>query len=177
MHPQLAEYYQQLQATKEDTLSGLIEIDIEILQKKPDEKHWSIIQILSHLILSEQLSLSYIQKKYPAINELSTVGLKEQLAMKAMKLAQRSSRKFKAPAPVSQPQNDSSLNEIASDWSKVQVDLKNFLDAYPEEYFKKALYKHPFIGRISLSQMIEVHIFHINRHRSQIHHILRNSKP
>ena len=33
------------------------------LNKKPDEKSWSIFQVMNHMILAEQQSLAYVQKK------------------------------------------------------------------------------------------------------------------
>lgn len=176
MHPQLLENYKELESTRELVMSQLENVDIEILQKKPTPENWSVVQLINHLILAERMSLGYIIKKYPAVGELDEVGLKQNLAMKTMKLAQLSSKKFKAPAPVSQPKEDSSLETLKKEWEKVQVDLKEFLDQYPDKHLKRALYKHPFIGRISLVQMMKVHVYHILRHKAQIDRILKNFK-
>lgn len=174
MNAQLTEYYEKLRSQTDKIIAELAEVDIKILQKKPAENRWSVIQILNHLILAEQLSLNYLKKKYPAIEDLEEVGLKQKLAMQTMKLAQRSSKKFKAPEPVSQPENQNDITEVKTKWQQVQTELKIFLDGYPDKYLKKGLYKHPFIGRISIAQMMEVHLYHIKRHKAQIDRLLQN---
>jgi uncharacterized damage-inducible protein DinB len=174
MHSQLLESYKELVETSKELLSELSEYSIEILQKQPRAEKWSVVQIVNHLILAESMSLGYIKKKVLAVEELEEVGFRQNLTMNIMKLAQRSSRKFKAPAPVSQPESGSSHDDLRKDWEAVQLALKSFLDQFPDQYVKKALYKHPFAGRLSLSQMMKVHVYHINRHQSQIDALLKN---
>lgn len=176
MHAQLSENYQELVKMKDHLLDDLAGWDIEILQKKPDEMRWSVVQIVNHLILVERMSLVYIKKKYPAINELGEEGLKQKLAMKGMKLAQRSTKKFKAPSAVGQPQNEDDLEQLKVEWTKAQGDLKVFLEDYPDKYLKKLLFKHPFVGRLSLAQMMKVNLYHMVRHKSQIDSLLKNFK-
>ena len=147
---------------------------MEILQKRPSPENWSVVQLVNHLILAEEMSLAYIQKKYPAVESVPLEGLKQKLAMKAMKLAQRSSKKFKAPGPVGQPEENSTMEELQQKWKKVQDELATFLENYPEKYVKRLLYKHPFAGRLTLGQMMQVHVYHIERHHAQIERILKN---
>jgi uncharacterized damage-inducible protein DinB len=173
MHQKLAVNYQKMIDLTDQILGDLSEVEDEVLYQKIEQKKWSIIQILNHLILAERMSLRYIQKKFPAIDQLYDAGLKATAAMKAMKIAQRSSRKFKAPDQVSQPEGDTSLSDIKTNWKVVQDELKSFLDNYPDKYLKKALFKHPFIGRVSLNQMMEINIEHMRRHQLQIEQLLK----
>ncbi|MEL6720728.1 MAG: hypothetical protein AAFP82_18635, partial [Bacteroidota bacterium] len=46
----------------------------QTLNKKPDEKSWSVFQIMSHLILAEGGSLRYVKKKLSFNPELKTAG-------------------------------------------------------------------------------------------------------
>lgn len=176
MHAQLNENYDKLVKMKDQVLASLDGWDIEILQKQPDDVSWSVVQIVNHLILVERMSLVYIKKKYPAIEALGEEGLKQKLAIKGLKLAQRSSKRFKAPQAVGQPQNGQDLGQLQEEWNKAQEELRAFLEEYPDKYLKKLLFKHPFAGRLSLAQMMKVNLYHIERHKSQIDALLKNFK-
>ena len=159
---------------RNQVIADLSHVDIKILQKKPNPDSWSCIQILDHLVLSERLSLQYITKKYPAIEELPEAGLKQSVLLKVMTIGLKTGKKIKAPAVVAQPQAGYTLEEVDAAWQGVQDELKDFLEAYPEQYFHKSLYKHPFIGRLTLSQMMDIHLGHILRHQKQINRTIRD---
>ena len=174
MHPELADKYRNLTEYADQIIARLKNIDPEILQHKPDPMTWSPIQVLDHLVLAERLSNGYIHKKYNAIESLPDVGLKQKLAVKAMAIAQKSPKGYQAPKYVSQPNGDQTLDEVAASWKEEQKVLADFLDSYPGKYLKRALYKHPFIGRLSLAQMMDVHLMHIKRHEKQIDGRIQN---
>ena len=174
MHPQLANKYRKLSEYTDQMIDRLATVDPEILQHKPDNLSWSPIQVLDHLVMAERLSNGYIRKKFNAIEDLPDVGVKAKAAMYAMKIAQSSPKKFKAPSSVSQPNANQSFQEVIDNWKKERKVLADFLEAYPDQYINRALYKHPFIGRLSLGQMVEVHLYHIQRHMRQIEHRVEN---
>ena len=168
MHPQLADKYHNLVNYTDEIINSLRSIDPVILQHKPDAAVWSPIQVLDHLATAERLSNSYLIKKFPAIATLPNVGIKERALLLALGIAQRSFIRFKAPKYVSQPNGDLSLDEVTKMWKEEQKKLKLFLEAYPNEYLNRAIYRHPAIGRISIIQMIQSHVMHIKRHHKQI---------
>ena len=67
MNSLLAAKFSFLKRNTDFLLKNLENYDLEILQKKPDENQWSVIQVLNHLIMSETGSLNCI--KYNIISK------------------------------------------------------------------------------------------------------------
>ncbi len=172
MHSQLQDKISLLTLKTDIILNYLENYDPEILQKKPGEEQWSVIQVLNHLIMSESASLSYVKKKILGIDTVKNVGLKEKLKMKIMQLSFNGRNKFKAPAYVSSPDNHDSLQDIKVKWARVRKDLRDFAENYPAENIRKAIYRHPISGRISLPHMFDFFRYHVFHHQRQIERIL-----
>jgi hypothetical protein len=67
VNPQLQHLFLELEKQRNDILSLLTFLPETQLHQHPPGK-WSIAQIISHLIASEQLSVNYLNKKIRAIN-------------------------------------------------------------------------------------------------------------
>ena len=174
MHEKLDQKLSELTQTTDKLLTSLSMRDHEILQKKPDKNEWSIIQVLAHLILTERASLAYIQKKVLGIDDLHDVGAKEKIKMRLSKLIYTGIFRFKARvSSISNPSNSNTIDQISSEWREVRQEMKNFIEDYPDEFIDVAIYKHPILGRLSMSQMFEFLNDHIHHHEHQIKRILK----
>lgn len=172
MHPKLSLKLSSLSEKSEDLMQDLGEVNLEILQKKPHEKAWSVIQILNHLMVSESSSLNYVRKKFLGVESVGQVGLVQRGKMKVLDLAFNGVRKFKAPVYVSNPSNAENLKELEEKWAEVRSELTYFLEDYPEDYIEKLVYRHPIAGRVSLYQMLDFFIMHMRHHKKQIERTL-----
>ncbi len=63
MKEKVENIFNQLEQTKDSLMTRLDEIDSVLLQKKPSDENWSIVQIISHLEKIESGTLKYIEKK------------------------------------------------------------------------------------------------------------------
>lgn len=132
---------------------------------------WSVIQVISHLQMSEQGSLQYMQKKLQAGKDMPDSGTINQLKMSLMNLALDSPLRWKAPSMISNPSNEGSLEELKLSWTQIREEIKNYIDEYPDEFISKGVYKHPFAGRQNLESAIRFLGYHIKHHRHQIERI------
>ena len=173
---------------KKATIQKLDQLDIELrnllreleayseakLNEKPDEKSWSVFQVMYHLLLSEQYSCQYVQKKLSFAPELKKAGLVSGLRRLALNTYLATPLKFKAPAVVNDdlPQQ-ATFWEIAKKWKDQRVLLRDYLQELPDEHFNKEIYKHPFAGRLSLDGMLAFFQGHFKRHKKQIFRTIR----
>lgn len=134
---------------------------------------WSILQILAHVVTSEQLSVSYIKKKSLGILMAGDSGILEEIKFAFLKASQRLPLRYKAPVHV---QNNTpvclSLDEVAIQWNDVRTDLKNFLESFEQENLRKKIYRHPVAGRLKILQALGFLYEHILHHKPQIDRLL-----
>ena len=136
----------------------------EYLEHKPDPTAWSVLQILEHLRRSEELSGAYIRKKALAGNALPNHDFRSWFREVALRWFLNKPFKFKAPKVV---------NEQISHWRSERINLREWLQGCPPEYFKKQGYRHPFAGRMTVNGMLKFFEWHFDRHSKQIHRTLK----
>jgi hypothetical protein len=146
------------------------ELSSEKFNYSPSVKKWSIAQIITHLLVAEQLSLGYMKKKSLGLEQLKSSGFKESFLTAILKISQRTPGiKFKAPQIVitNTPQS-LSLPELSQRWEAHRTDLKNFLEKVEDKNVKKLIYKHPFVGMLDSRQALIFFREHIIHHLPQI---------
>ena len=60
---------------------------------------------------------------------------------------------------------------IRDEWTKTREAIKNYVEEYPDKLLSKAVYKHPFAGRLDLESAIGSFIYHQRHHIHQIKRI------
>jgi len=168
---------------KEPTIEKLKRLNQETLElyqllKDLDEDQlhdtaygWSIIQVLSHLNMAELGSIMYMKKKMKAGNNLPDYAVLNKIRFMFLKGLLQSSLKWKAPKPVANPKGDYTYNEIKEVWIKTRTIMEKYIKEYPGELLSKAVYKHPFAGRLDLEAAIDSFIYHQRHHIHQIKRI------
>lgn len=146
------------------------------LNRKPAEDKWSVIQIMHHLMLSEAGSMNYVKKKISFNPELKDAGVKAALRELALGTYLGSPLKRKAPDFISGDKlpAHASFWKTAQDWKNQRSELQEFLHKLPPDLLKKEVYKHPFVGRITIYGMLRFFEQHFDRHQKQIQRIIRN---
>ncbi len=143
------------------------------LNLKPQPNAWSVFQVMHHLTLSEQVSLRYVQKKLSFKPELKKAGIATSLRRSLLKVYLKAPIKVKAPAPVATDMPDIfTFWEVAKAWKQERQALRELLVALPVEVFDKEIYKHPMVGKVTLSTMLDFFQDHFNRHKKQIYRTL-----
>lgn len=147
----------------------------EELQKSPQPGAWSVIQVLSHLMLSEKLSQAYVKKKLSYNPKLPSVNWQSRMRSFLLDTYVRSPLKARAPKNVNESQFPENLTiaQISADWKNDRASLRTYLSSLESGLFKKQVYKHPFGGRLSLAAMISFFDSHFDLHHKQIQRTLK----
>lgn len=169
MKPTLHKLFFKVEEIRMNLLSSLKGLSPEQLTEHPTGK-WSIAQILSHLIASEQLSVRYLNKKILGIKDAADTGLTEEIKMIALIISQRLPFiKFKAPTVVVENTPPlESMEQLVATWAKTRSDLKETLEKFQDGQLKRKIYKHPFAGMLNIQQALKFFGEHIIHHRPQI---------
>jgi len=173
MNPYLIAPLEKLSQSTTVLFNKLANTNLEILQKKPTENGWSVIQVINHLIMSETQSLMYLTKKINGIGEVNDRQWTDFYKIPLMRLSMSGRIRFKAPKFVSNPSNVETLDEVKEKWNNQREKFRQFLDEFPDEHMEKKIFRHPFAGRITLLQTILFFNFHLYHHQTQIDRILK----
>ena len=170
MHTSLQPLFSKLDADLIDLLEDLKDQPDHVLNEKPSPDKWSIHQTMYHLILSEELSLRYIQKKLSFNPELKNTGMMTFFRRRALSMYFLYPFRVTAPEAISKENlpTDVRFWEVVKRWKDVRKETKEYIATLPEEMLKKELYKHPAVGKISLKDMLKFFDLHFARHRKQI---------
>ncbi|MBK8506708.1 MAG: DinB family protein [Saprospiraceae bacterium] len=151
-------------------LNKLAAYSDEDLNRQPRSDVWSVNQVLTHLVLSERLSMQYVRKKLSFKPTLKRSYFVSQTRFLLLRISLALPLKFRAPKAVrSDDRLESySLSDLRIKWLADRDDLGAYLLNLNEELLDLQVYKHPFAGRLSLLQMIDFFINHLSRHEGQI---------
>lgn len=144
------------------------------LTSRPQQGGWSIQQVIQHLALSEQLSLTYLRKKTQDMQRVPPRDIWYPLRKLALKTYLRSPFRFTAPSLVTEdkfPRNESmdqTINRLKSN----QEEMMSFLLGLPSGVRRHMVYRHPIAGRMDIDGMFMFFADHIHHHQRQIRRIL-----
>jgi hypothetical protein len=169
MHPKLKLAFSQAEESRKMLLESLSSVPEEKFTQ-PVHGKWSPSQIISHLILSEWLSLQYMKKKSLGIKHTHNTGLFDDLKFALLKLSQRLPLKYKAPKVLSAEGSPATLplSKLEQQWNILRDDLAAFLEPFDENTIRKKIYKHPVAGRLNVVQAVEFIQAHFLHHLPQI---------
>lgn len=163
-----------LEESRRSLMSLCEQVPEESLQRQPQPGKWSVMQIITHLITSEQLSLNYIRKKSQGIKDLPNTGIGADARMFLLKISQRIPLKYKAPKVVVQHTPETlSFEKSRQAWENLRKELHSFIINMESQDLKKAIYKHPVGGRLNILQALIFFQEHFNHHLPQINRLIK----
>lgn len=170
MHTSLKPTYDKLQADLQNLYNELKGHPDVVLNKKLSSERWSVLQIMHHLILAEQLSINYVNKKMSFQPDYKKAGMMTGFRHLGLKLYLGNPFKFKAPDIVGDDKlpEKSTFWETVKKWNATREELNTLLENFPPELLNKEVYKHTVGGRLTIKQMLQFFDGHFVRHRKQI---------
>lgn len=169
MNDSIMRDFERLEKIKTDTLAYLRSQPEERIAKCPPHG-WCMTQAMRHIQMSEDLSLQYMMKKSKAGDEMLPRPLRPRLLLQVLYFVFAIGLKYKMPKVLTGPEI-TTLDELEKDWSETREKIKAFIQEYPEKWSKKAVYKHPFVGMLNLSDTIRFFESHLKHHIIQIKRI------
>ena len=169
--------FNDIETSRKNLLAELKQYPDDLLNKKPSDKAWSPIQVMEHLMISEEASLKYLQKKTLDTSKSHNAGLKGKWRLFITKAMFGTPFTFKAPTLLNPTNKYATLAEVETSWNKIRSDLFQLLNKLPAKELEKDIWKHAIAGKMNIYHMVEFIDFHFNRHRKQIERtIALNSK-
>lgn len=154
----------------EQLLKELAASNDAILNMAAIDGGWSAIQTVHHLILVEEYALQYVEKKLSFNPTLPKTDFNTRLRSASLWFYLNLPFKFKAPTAVAE-ENLPGFTTFALSrerWLDIRQKWTVFLEQLPEELLDKAVYRHPFVGRLDWPGMLRFFRYHFERHRKQI---------
>lgn len=174
MNPELARHFESLTIATNQLLKEVASLSSANYHLRPAENKWSVSEILTHLLISEKLSLNYMQKKSRAHpGQLGTAGMKEEILFFVLKMSQRVPLKYRAPRVVRENTPEPlSFGELVRQWEVLRTEMKSLLDSIGPDLLHKQIYKHPVAGRLSATHAVRFMTLHLNHHYPQVTSII-----
>ncbi len=157
-----------LQTERDRLIELLRRFDKEQLNRSPEIGVWSPMEVLHHIIISEEGSLKYVKKKLSFNPVLPRTSLISTLRYQVLIGAIHSPFHFKAPSEVVPQSKEYDLESLENHWQKVAGELHNYLVDIEPRLLDYQVYKHPLAGRLSIVQMVGFLKHHLLRHKKQI---------
>jgi hypothetical protein len=172
MNPRLQILFLGLESQRQQLMDQVLKLTPEQYHRGIGEK-WSVSQILTHILISEKLSLGYMRKKSLGMNSLEETGWTEELKMTLLKISQRIPLRYSAPGIVlMNTPSPLPANDLDDQWHLLRQELKAFLEKTEEKNLYKKIYKHPVAGRLNIIHAITFFREHITHHLPQIRRLL-----
>ncbi|MGG2091562.1 DinB family protein [Bacillus sp. S13(2024)] len=152
-----------IQEIREELLQSVSGLTDEQLNEKQESK-WSIMQVLEHLYLTENL-IVHKMKVVMASDEETNVE------NKSFRQATNRSHKFTAPPSMTPSNEFSTFATIQEKLLASRTSLKEFLVNAEEEKMLKRSLPHPVFGSLNVKQWVEFIGLHEKRHLAQIEEI------
>jgi uncharacterized damage-inducible protein DinB len=165
---ELSRGLERLEAERQDLLDALAGLDEERLRRPGPDGGWSVLEILGHLTLAEQHTLTYLQKKLQDPAAIPRAGLGSFWRFALLSVVLRSPLRVKAPERVAHPVTEASLAEVRARWEEVRRGWREVLASFPPALVERAVFRHPFVGRLSLAHTLGFLREHVAHHRRQI---------
>lgn len=173
MDPRFEGRWRRLESERGRLLSRLGRLPEDVLNRSPAPGRWSMIQVVTHLTLSEEGALSYLRKKVQDPSRLKRAGVASLLRRLALGIALRSPLRARAPAIAVPDAEPVGLQVSRERWDQVRAGLQEFLDGFPADLLDRAVMRHPSVGRLRLEHTLGFLQDHFDHHVRQIERIGR----
>ncbi len=172
MNAKLQAAFNAIEKSRKDLFEDLMNYDDEVINKKPSPNAWSIAQVAEHLIIAEEYSLKYLQKKTQDTSKVPVAGLSSKWRFFLTNSVFVLNINFKAPEVVIPTNTFATVDQLNERWNKVRSGTFELLNKLPDADLKKEIWKHAVSGKMNVYQMVAFFNMHFNRHRKQVYRTL-----
>lgn len=174
MKQQIIRQLDEIDAQLQNLVSRLSRYSEGDLNRKPSDKEWSVMQVMCHLKLAEELSMQYMQKKLSGERPIKKTSITGKIFPILYPLFFNIPIRVKAPAMVADAAlpDTASFWEVTKAWKRQRESLRNYIQSLTDEQLKGEIYKHPVFGRSNAKAMLRFYRLHTARHEKQINRLL-----
>lgn len=144
----------------------------KLSEKKLNKKYknnWSINEHLYHVWLAETLTEKYIRKKSSYPEFIKEISFLVYFRTFALRFFLNLGVKVKAPQPTTVFPENMNLNDLNEKWNESRKSFENLIkDLIEKKLHRKAIFRHPLMGRINLKLTLYFFNFHFKHHQKKI---------
>ena len=172
MNKEIESQLDALEKSKNEMLSILSQWSEEELNQKPDDKSWSALQVVEHVMGSEKGTLGYMKKKTQAAPEdLPEATEENRLASIQLNEVLKSTKRYTKPDVMPDPEGKYSFDQYSAEWNQLHDVYRQFFEKLNDKYLDRQVFRHPFSGMLSVQQTLAFLINHIAHHMHQINRL------
>lgn len=172
MNEGLQQRFERLERTRRVVLTRLAEHDRARLNRPRADGGWSALQVLHHVITAEDGTRRYISRKMLAGTSLPPAGLVSRLRLFALRLANASPLRFRAPGVTADVPATIDPDELGARWDEVRGDWRELLDGFPDELLDRMVFRHGMVGLMGLPDTLLFLRSHLAHHARQVERLL-----
>ena len=169
MLPELSSLWDKLEACRHEMLSLIDELQPEELLYKAAPDRWSILQILQHVVASDEgmRQTESELRNHPLRNILQPGKM-----FQVVKDVLEKDVPVDVPHPSLNPDGQTNLEELRSTWQNERQAMADLLASVSLEHHQRVMFSHAAAGPLTAQQMLDLALAHTNTHLRQIERIL-----
>lgn len=151
-----------------DDLARLAPLELSF---KPDPRCWSILEVVQHLVLSEQDVIG--NARFVDTPAFLRRDLRAYLGYPAVFLMLYYGVPWPVPSAGMIPDGRTTIAELRTQWNDLHAWLQRYVDGLTPTTIKQAVFYHPLTGPITVKQTLVLSHIHLSCHLRQIERIKR----
>jgi hypothetical protein len=164
--------FERLEASRERVLRRLDGLDRAVLNRTPARGGWSALQVLSHVVLAEGVTLDYVGKKMKGGSDLPRAGIVSRLRLLVLQAVLGSPLRFRAPTRSAGVPDDIDPDALRTRWESGRAAWRERLESFPPELLDRMVLRHPYVGLMGLRDTLAFMLAHLEHHARQVDRIL-----
>ena len=156
-----------LESETETLLSKLDGWSQACLSYRPSVTTWSALQVLEHLVKTEEEILVLARK---GAQNPHRIGVRDRLGFFSIMRVFQTNRRVKTPSSAAQvlPGLGLALDILRERWQRTRSDFRVFQEQLTPKQARLGLFRHPVIGWMGMQQILDFFWVHIVHHGFQI---------
>ncbi len=152
-------------------LTDVAALDEAALTAHPRPDKWSVREIIEHLVLAEEDVVGDFSR-LDAL-EAQPRGIGNHVRFVIVLLVLRFKIPVKAPSRAMLPTGERALSELIARWDTHQRQMQAFVAGLDRAGARRAIFRHPIAGPISVSQALLMLDAHLDSHIRQIRRLVQ----
>lgn len=158
--------FDRIERQKSEIMAQLAAMSDEQRHAHSSPKHWSVLEIVEHLIIYEEMAVGWMKAEDRAKNT-DQPGIKGTLFVALMSVMMK--LPFRVPTiSTMNPSGKATLPELQERWQAVRDSIHTHLKAVMPETLDCALALHPQAGPLDPKQMLRLFEVHLAYHQRQV---------
>ena len=166
MLARLSRHFTAIEQQRSALVTALRGHDPAALAFKPATESWSVVEVVEHLVIAEELSLKALEKPVPADRGSA---LRSTFRINLIRASFRHlSVRVKAPSARLMPTGTASLAELLERWDTARARLSGVLEPMTPESSRDRRWRHPLAGWLTTEQWLGFIHSHVAHHQKQM---------